>query len=67
MSDVTHTSFGVVDAPGEYANSELNGSECLILRRGPVCLDVLLLNGPSAGKEWQLHPEHITPRAEPMS
>jgi hypothetical protein len=67
MSDVTHAGFGVVDAPGKYANSELNGSECLILRRYSRCFEVLLLSGPSASREWQLLPEHIKPSAEPTS
>jgi hypothetical protein len=55
--------FYVVDAPGSYANSQLNGSECVVLTRSFRCVTVLLLTGESAGREWQLLPEHLR-RAE---
>jgi hypothetical protein len=56
-----------VDAPGRFANSSLNGSECVVVHDGGAFLwsfvTVLLLSGPESGREWQISRDHLRPVA----
>jgi len=62
---VTTIAYGdrvVVWAPGDFANSQLNGSEGLVVagvggRQDAVV--VLLLAGPEASKEWHIRTDHL--------
>lgn len=49
----------VVEAPGNYANSQLNGTLGEVVFVGEYETNVLLSSGPSAGVEWQFNPAHI--------
>jgi len=65
----------VVEATAGYANSTLNGSECVVVHdsgelvwtpegwRGSNGVTVLLLSGSRAGREWDLLREHLRPLA----
>ena len=52
-----------VQAPGNFANSQLNESEAVIVHDGGPqwgFVTVLLLSGPRAGREWQISRSHLT-------
>jgi hypothetical protein len=51
----------IVDAPGGYANSALNGSVVLLLGNGPLYVEGVLLTGPNAGRTWLFCPQHLRP------
>jgi hypothetical protein len=53
----------VVEAPGNYANSTLNGSEGILLRQDKEnnIAEVLLTTGENAGRRWQFDPQHLKP------
>lgn len=56
-----------MEAPAEYANSQLNGSECVVVSAGGADAwgrpwdfgTVLLLSGPRSGREWQVRLDHL--------
>jgi hypothetical protein len=52
------SAFGVVRAPPTFANSQLNGSEFVVVRGDGAALVVIFLSGPRAGREWQLNRAH---------
>lgn len=49
----------MVKAPGEYANSQLNGIRAEILSAHPTFLKVRLLDGEREGRVWNLDPRHV--------
>lgn len=51
--------FIVVDAPAKYANSSLNGSLGKVYSVGSWIVNVSLVSGPQAGREWQFNPNHV--------
>jgi hypothetical protein len=61
----TETGLYTVTAPGQYANAQLNGTSCVIVRHPtlacPDACEVLLLDGPGAHRSWWLNTAHLTP------
>lgn len=60
------TGIMTVVAPSEFANSQLNGAECVIVA-GPAevfpnAVEVLLLDGPQAHLSWWISRAHLTAR-----
>lgn len=51
--------FVIVDAPGNYANSTLNGSIAKVNFANEELVNVTFVSGEMAGREWQLAPEHV--------
>lgn len=49
----------VVDAPAQYANSSLNGSMGKVYLVGSWIVNVFLVSGQHAGREWQFNPQHV--------
>jgi hypothetical protein len=58
--------FIVVDAPGNYANSQLNGSVAEVTHVGNDVVCAVLVGGPHDGQEWQFNPAHVRPANKSM-
>ena len=57
--------ISVVNAPGEYANSLLNGETVVELSRDSESVLCIIVTGKDAGREWLFMPGHLKPTPKP--
>jgi hypothetical protein len=54
-----------VQAPGNFCNSQLNGSEGIVIARTSDSVTVLLMSGPDACRAWRFLPSHVVDALHP--